>query len=202
MRYLYPSIIFLTMVIFFSSCMSYSTLQSAKTIKPGEVLIGAGSAFPVTGNTTGIMPEVSSRIGIVNNFDIGAKYSLPSLFFLDGKIQLINEQVTLSADLGWSYFNYSSNNGKSKGKSTGWYPMLILGQEHWYVGIKEVYFSTKGEFEFFGINKFEGSGWITTNIFAGGVIGKQFRLLPEVNFIIPRDGKTLIVPALGLQFVL
>lgn len=200
MKYQYHLLILLTFILLFSGCMVYSTLQSAKTIKPGEVLAGAGFAFPMTENRTHFMPEVNARVGVVNNFDVCAKYSWPSLFFLDGKIQLIDEQVTLSADLGWSFFNYSGDIGKSKGKSTGWYPMLILGQEHWYVGIKEVYFSTEGEFEFFGINKFQGSGWITTNIIAGGVIGKNIRLLPEVNFIIPRNGKTLIAPALGVQF--
>ncbi len=80
--------------------------------------------------------------------------------------------------------------------------MLIAGQDHWYVAVKEVYFSTKGEVDFFGLNKIQGSGWITTNIAVGGIVGTKTRLLPEVNFIIPRNGKLLLVPAVGLQFVL
>jgi len=91
--------------------------------------------------------------------------------------------------------------GNSSGISTGWYPMLIAGQDHWYIAVKEVYFSTKGEFEFFGLNRFEGSGWITTNVAVGGVIGTNIRLLPELNFIIPKEGSVLFVPAVGLQFI-
>jgi hypothetical protein len=200
----YPiiTIIIIYSFFYFIGCVSYTTLQSAKTLDPGEVLIGGGSAIPVSGNEITLLPELNARIGIVNKFDVGIKYSVPSLYFFDGKIQIIDAPVTLSADVGWSYFSYTGSSGKSRGKTTCWYPMLIAGQEKWYVGIKEVYFHTRGEFEFFGLNKFEGSGWITTNIVAGGIIGDKVRLLPEMNFIIPKSGKLLFVPALGLQLIL
>ncbi len=188
-------------MINFIGCVSYSTLQSAKTLEPGQVLIGGGSAIPITDKGLGLVPELNARVGVVQNIDVGAKYILPYLYFFDGKVQLIDAPITLSADLGWSYFLYTGSSGKSRGKTTCWYPMLIAGQENWYVGIKEVYFSTEGEFEFFGLNKFEGSGWLTTNIVAGGIIGEKIRLLPEVNIIIPRSGNVLFVPALGLQFI-
>ena len=185
----------------FTGCVSYSTLQSAKTLEPGQILAGGGSAFAIANGGSAVVPEFNARVGIVRNFDLGAKYILPSLYFLDGKYQFIDAPVILSADLGWSYFSYTGSLGKSRGTTTCWYPMLIAGQEHWYFGVKEVYFSTQGEFEFFGLNKFQGSGWITTNIVAGGVIGNKIRFLPEVNILIPRSGKALLVPAVGLQFV-
>jgi len=195
------SIVIITVFVSFTGCVSYSTLQSAKTLDPGSVLIGGGSAFPMDANSIGIFPEVNARVGIVPDFDFGLKYSLPSLYFLDGKLQLIDGPITLSADVGWSYFSYSGGNGTSKGKSTGWYPMLIAGQDHWYAAVKGVYFQTKGEFEFFGLQTFDGSGWISTNVVFGGVIGSDVRLLPEINVIIPKKGKTLFVPSVGLQFV-
>ena len=185
-----------------SGCVSYSTLQSAKTLEPGDVILGGGVAIPVTNEGASLVPEIDARVGIINMFDVGARYIYPSLYFFDGKVQIIDGSIALSADLGWSWFSYSGSSGGSRGTTTCWYPMLIAGQEHWYVGIKEVYFSTEGEFEFFGLNKFEGSGWITTNIVAGGIIGDKVRLLPEVNIIIPQTGEILFVPAIGLQVVL
>ena len=190
------------LLLYSAGCVSYTTLQSAKTLEPGKVLLGGGSAFPLTDDGTAVTPEVNARVGIVKQFDVGAKFAIPSLYFLDGKFQILDEPFALSVDLGWSYFSYSGTPGKSKGTSTGWYPMLIAGQDHWYVAVKEVYFSTEGEVEFFGLDKFEGSGWITTNVVVGGVIGTNIRLLPELNLIVPRTGKSLLVPAVGLQFVL
>jgi hypothetical protein len=201
---LYPIFVFIIIYSLFNfmACVSYSTLQTAKTLEPGEVIVGAGSAIPVTEEGSTLVPELISRFGITHNFDVGAKYICPSLYFFDGKVQIINVPIILSVDLGWSYFSYTGDSGKSKGKTTCWYPMIIAGQENWYIGIKKVHFSTKGEFEFFGLNKFEGSGWITTNIVAGGIIGDKVQLLPEVNFIIPKSGEILFVPAIGLQLVL
>jgi hypothetical protein len=190
------------LLLYCAGCVSYTTLQNAETLEPGKVLLGGGSAFPHAEDGTAFTPEVNARVGIVKQFDVGAKFATPSLYFLDAKLQILNGPIALSVDLGWSYFSYSETPGKSKGTSTGWYPMLIAGQDHWYVAVKEVYFSTEGEFEFFGLNKFEGSGWITTNLVVGGVIGTNIRLLPELNLIVPRTGKSLLVPAVGLQFVL
>jgi hypothetical protein len=200
-RYILCSSICLYLLFYCTGCVSYSTLQSAKTLDPGNVLIGGGAAFPASDNEVGSMFEFNGRVGIAKKFDVGAKYSFPSLFFLDAKYQILDEPITLSADLGWSYFSYSGSSGESEGTSTAWYPMLIAGQDHWYVAVKEVYFMTEGEFEFFGSNTFNGSGWLSTNIVAGGIIGTDFRVLPELNLIIPGSGKTLIVPAVGLQFV-
>jgi hypothetical protein len=182
-------------------CISYTTLQTAETLEPGKVLIGGGTALMFGGNDVGFQPEVNARIGIINNFDIGAKYVIPSLFFADGKWRLISDPVSLSFDLGWSTFSYDGNSGKSKGVSTGWYPMLLIGKEHWYAGVRPVYFITKGEVEFFGLQKFEGSGWLYTNVVVGGVLGSKVRLMPELNVMIPKSGEINFVPALGLQFV-
>ena len=201
-RYMFCSLFCLYLLFYCTGCISYSTLQSAKTLDPGKVLIGGGSSFPIVDNKVTSSPEFNARVGIVQKFDVGAKCALPALYFLDGKYQIIDEPIALSADLGWSYFSYSGIVGNSKGTSTGWYPMLIAGQDHWYVAVKEIYFMTKGEFEFFGLNKVEGSGWLSTNFVVGGVIGTNVRLLPELNLLVPRKGKSLLVPAIGLQFVL
>jgi hypothetical protein len=185
----------------FSGCMSYSTLQSAKTLDPGTLQLGAGGAFPATENGMGVILEGSARVGVAKNFDIGAKYSLPLLWFFDAKLQLVKEPVAISADLGWSYFHYDGDFSRSsKGTTTCWYPTILAGQDHWYCGAKRVYASLDAQFEFYGLYTYQASGWIYTHLFVGGIIGDKVRLLPEVNFIVPDGGKTLIVPAIGLQF--
>jgi hypothetical protein len=187
----------------FNGCWVYSTLQDAKVMEPGKGIIGVGAAFPADENGVGVAPEIAARIGIFKRFDAGIKYSFPSLFFIDGKYQILDKSIYLAADLGWSYFSYHGTlEAKDKGTTTAWYPMLIAGQDHWYVAIKEVYFQTKGEFEFFGTNRYEGSGFLSTNVTLGAIIGSDFRLIPEINFIIPTKGSVLFVPALGLQIKL
>jgi hypothetical protein len=186
----------------FTGCMSYTTLQSPKTLEPAQLIVGAGLSKPLEEGSKGFMYEFNSRVGILNRFDIGAKFVAGSLYFLDGKYQILKEPISLSADLGWSYFSYFGSIGNSTGKTTCWYPMIIAGQDHWYVAVKKVHMSTEGEFELFTTWKISGSGWISTNIVAGVILGETIRFIPEVNFIIPDNGnKSLIVPAIGLQFV-
>jgi hypothetical protein len=80
--------------------------------------------------------------------------------------------------------------------------MIIAGQDHLYVAVKKVYMSTEGEFELFTTWKYSGSGWISTNIVAGAILGEKIRLIPEVNLIIPDNGKkSIVIPAIGLQFI-
>lgn len=199
-QYLYFVILMITMLLLIlNGCMVYSTLQSAKALDPGEVILGGAAAFPIDNQKVGFFPEIAGRVGIVKKFDAGIKYSAPQLIFVDGKYQILDGSVYLSADLGWSYFSYTGDIAKDKGTTTAWYPMLIVGQDHWYAAVKEVYFMTEGEFEFFGSQSFKGAGWLTTNITLGGILGTKFRVIPEVNLIIPRNGSTLVVPALGLQ---
>jgi hypothetical protein len=195
-------IIFLALAFLLSGCMSYTTLQSPKTLGPGKVILGGGAALPISDNEVKVYPEINARIGLFNHFDIGAKYSAPSLFFFDGKYQIIENPFYLSADLGWSYFSYDGSIAGSKGTFTAWYPMIIAGQDHWYAAVKEVYGETQGEVDIFGLFKFSSSGWLSTNVTVGGIIGTNVRLLPELNFIIPNKGKVLFVPAFGLQFAL
>jgi hypothetical protein len=180
--------------------MSYTTLQSPKTLEPGEVLAGAGISSP---NASSLGLEVNTRVGIVKNFDVGAKFNIGSLIFLDGKFEIIQNPIYLSADIGWSYFSYSGDYGHDKGKTTCWYPTIIAGQDHWYVAVKRVYMLTESEFDFIGIWKYSGSGWISTNFTAGAILGDKIRFIPEINMImLDKTDQTIFVPAIGLQFII
>jgi hypothetical protein len=195
------AIVLLLVMLNLTGCMSYTTLQSPKTLEPGEVLIGAGAAIPTEASRP--IFEVNSRVGIIRNFDVGAKLAAGNVIFLDGKYQILQDPIYISADLGWSYFSISDDiAGNFHGKSTCWYPMIIAGQDYWYVAVKKVYMSTDGEVELIGSWNFSGSGWLSTNIVAGVILGDKIRLIPEVNLIIPDHGnKSIFIPAVGLQFV-
>jgi hypothetical protein len=193
----------LVALILLSGCMSLTTLQSAKTLDPGKVTVGLGAGLATDGKSGGPVAEAGMRAGVAKNFDFGAKWSYPLLLFFDGKYQVADGSLKVAADLGWSYFSYNGLIGNIHGTSYGWYPMLMIGQDHWYAAVKGVYFSTSGQFDFFGTQSFSDSRWISTNVVFGAVIGSKWQFMPEVNCIIPMySGKTIIVPAVGLQIEL
>lgn len=186
-----------------SGCISYTTLQSPKTLDPGVVSVGGGAGVATDGTSSGLVAEAGMRAGIIKSFDVGAKWSFPTLLFLDGKYQIVNGSVQVAADLGWSYFSYNGAIGNSHGTSYGWYPMIMIGQDYWYAAVKGVYFQTSGTFDFFGTQSFSSSRWISTNVVFGTIIGSKVQFIPEVNCIIPTyAGKTILVPAIGVQFKL
>jgi hypothetical protein len=194
-------LIYLCLGILLSGCMSYTTLQSPKTLESGQVILGGGIATSFEGGRPSV--EFNSRIGILHKFDVGAKIVIPSLYFVDAKYQILDEPVAMSADLGWSSFSNSSQSSDDKGTTTAWYPMLIIGQDHWYVGVKQVFLRSTGQFEFFGTQKFSYSGLWSTNVVIGGIFGTNIRMMPEINFIMLNGGnKPIIVPAVGVQVIL
>jgi hypothetical protein len=200
-RSIFLILTFLCLAILLSGCMSYTTLQSPKTLESGKVLLGGGIATSFEGGQPSL--EFNSRVGIVHNFDVGAKIVVPSLYFVDAKYQLFHDPIDISVDLGWSSFSNSSQSSDDKGSTTAWYPMLIFGQDHWYVGIKQVIMKSTGQFEFFGTQKYGFSGLWSTNVVIGGILGTNIRMMPEINFIMLNGGsKPIIVPAIGVQVVL
>ncbi len=173
--------------------MSYTTLQNAEALEPGKFQLGVGSVI----SGTGVLPEIGGRIGLIKNYDIGVKYSYPKLIVLDGKFQFLKSKVDAAFDFGWSHF--------SDGDVTvdGFYPMFLLSQKHWYVGIKGHYFKTKGSFEIFDSEvELSGSGYNATSLVTGVVIGNEkvkFHL--ELNSYITKNNNSLFIPAAGIYFV-
>lgn len=193
---IFPMVI-LTAVVLCSigGCISYTTLQTPDTLPPGKSAFGLGVS---TGAGPAVTLEAGGRLGIAKNFDAGLKYSAPSLFFLDGKLQLLDAPLTVSADLGFSVFSYENHNQDSR--STAFYPMVLVGQRHWYAGLKETYLSTTGTLDLFGKLDYSGSTWMGPSVVLGGWLGDDsFRVLGEVNVMF-FNGKTGVVPAIGLQF--
>ena len=180
-----------------SGCVSYTTLQSARPIDPGEVDLDAGTAvFP--GKRTSVIPEVGVRAGVARNFDMGAKFNFTGVLSADGKVQFIEKPLRVSADFGWSYFGLR---GDINSTTVAFYPSILVGEDHWYAGVRQTYETSSGTFNIFGPGSFS-SDQVSTNIVLGGSIGDKVRVLPEINIYFREDEKPFIVPALGFQFVL
>ena len=90
-------------IAFVAGCVNISTLQTAKALDPGKqrVLVGGGfysspsvnaDVSSQTGtDTTLALPymELGYRRGIVDNFEVGAKVTIPGTVGIDGKYQLV-----------------------------------------------------------------------------------------------------------------
>jgi hypothetical protein len=100
--------------------------------------------------------------------------------------------------MGWSYFGMR---GDINSDCFAFYPCLLVGQDHWYAGVRRTYETSSGTFNIFGPGSFS-SDQVSTNIVLGGSIGDKVRVLPEINIYFREDEKPFIVPALGFQFVL
>ncbi len=203
-----------TAIALVSGCSSYTTLQGAKVLAPGQFELSGGSALPLGANGPGLIPEVAVRAGVIPRVDLGAKFIPssfalphddlnPDIYMVDGKVELIKEPVTVSADLAWSYESWAA--GPFKGSGATWYPMIICGQESWYVGLKALYstYDTKvtDEDDFLDGSKFHSSGWETINFVVGARIGNKLKFVPEINFVqFIGSNVPIIMPAFALQY--
>jgi hypothetical protein len=193
MKYAPVAIPFLAVVVIFSGCISYTTLQTPETLPPGKVAVGVGAAVG-----TGAMFEVGGRVGLAKNLDAGVKVALPRLVFTDAKVQLTDGPVLVATDLGFSYMNTSEDGNGVTVNSYGLYPMLLVGGRHWYVGGKGIYFWTNGTMDILG-----GSGWLGSAAVAGIWLGTDdIKLLLEGNAFFFRSGTPVFLGGVGVQLTL
>lgn len=113
--------------VYFTGCMSMSSLQTARALKPGvgELSIGGGyfSSPSVDKELDEEIKlpylEISYRRGFFDKFDAGLKYTLPGSLTLDGKYQLIDANdfaVALGGGIG--YLSIKSESGSLKSESS------------------------------------------------------------------------------------
>jgi hypothetical protein len=191
------SIIFILpclIMILFSSCVSYSTLQTPETLEPGHVYFGAGATMmcdierPLD---AAFIPEIAVRVGLVEGVDIGLKYTHPYMFLFDSKYQLYKGPVNVAMDFGISLQPIVTI------LTYGIYPMIMIGQEHWYLGVK----GTFGNFDVLGGEMlFEDPFYLGTTIVTGATIGSgHIKLLLELNtMFINGAEKPVFFPAGGV----
>lgn len=186
-------------------CASYTTLQSPRTLRPGKVQLGAGTAIVATGSEPALIPEFGGRVGVARHFDVGAKYMMPGLLFGDAKLQLLDARheapFDLALDLGVSHTSFDSEDDDGSLSCTGLYPALLIGKDFWYAGAKATYLfiDGKGDFGDVGVT-FDASGLAYTTFVAGLVLGQTLQFLPEVNLHVNSEGEPLLMPAISLVY--
>jgi len=200
------STILILLLLTQTNCVSYSTLQSADTLPPGKMSISGGTSIGINNefiedtDNIRLLPEIGTRFGIIKNFDMGIKLIPLMTIFLDGKIQLISSPISASFDLGFSLSAIKGSYFEYYNKTFALYPMLIIGKEHWYFGIKHIYMIRDHKFNFLGDDNFSKYSWLFPSVVVGGVIGNRFRLLPEINLYFT-DGirKIYPIPCVGID---
>lgn len=119
----------LTLGALTAGCVNMSTLQTAKALDPGKqrILVGGGyyaspsvdaDASEASGSDVSLaLPymEVGYRRGLMKNFELGAKATIPGTVGLDGKYQLVNAgKFAVAAGLGTSYLKIESGSDPDK----------------------------------------------------------------------------------------
>lgn len=119
----------LTLGALTAGCVNMSTLQTAKALDPGKqrILVGGGyyaspsvnaDASASTGSDVSLaLPymEIGYRRGLMKNFELGAKATIPGTVGIDGKYQLVNAgKFAVAAGLGTSYLKIESGSDADK----------------------------------------------------------------------------------------
>ena len=175
-------------MVLLSSCVSISTLQTPETLEPGDIQVGAGTLV-IYDEANGLFPlfEIGGRFGLAKNVDIGFKYAYLNVWVFDAKYQFIEGKINASIDMGASVCKSGNDYYYAL------YPMVLVGQKHWYAGIKGT--ATIRQHEF---------GGIAPTIITGARIGKdKFNMLIELNTIINlEDGNfgVVVLPSIGFNY--
>ncbi|MCF7808187.1 MAG: hypothetical protein K9M49_00200 [Candidatus Marinimicrobia bacterium] len=202
---LWQFLLLVTTTSMLTSCISFSTLQSADTLDAGQMSLSAGaSVLGADEDNAGLLPEVGLRLGVNDRVDVGAKLFMPLALFVDAKVELIQKPVIVSLDVGYSTFTLTSGAGETKHRTVGLYPMLIAGQKHWYVGVKPMFVRSEGEIDLLGSTSSQDvTALLATDVVFGAVIGNRFRFIPEVNILFPAsDDPPIMIPGLGFELKL
>lgn len=189
------NVFLLSLVSFqFSSCIPYSTLQTPETLPEGKFEISGGTGW--LGGTAFAL-EAGGRYGLSEKADMGLKFALPGILLLDGKYKFYDSGIKASADMGVSYYLDATS-----GSAFGFYPMILIGQDVWYAGVKGNFFSTAGDFSTFGMKSdVKENRYLATSLITGYRFGNEkTRLLLELNTFIPVDSRVFVVPSVGLQY--
>jgi len=125
-RSLIHSILFFTVSISLFSCISMSTMQTARTTPKGEGGVGIALGFISTDFAMGSLDtaeitapilEIGGRFGIADNWDAGARISIIGTSVIDTKYQLIGDHESLfaaSVGLGLGYLKITQDETVSK----------------------------------------------------------------------------------------
>jgi hypothetical protein len=192
-----PGAVGLLILISLSGCVSLSSLQSPQVLEPKQQSHGFALAgfYDHEQNKLELYEiDVYGRFGIAKHWDLGYKiYGIPFWFAgiqQDIKYQILDKSVKIAGDIGISYTRV-----EREINVFGFYPMLLVGTERFYAGVKAVYFTSSGGIEFFGSFR---SQTLSSLVF-GVIIGKKQQIVPEINIYFFPQGETAILPGIGFQ---
>ncbi|MFN3555746.1 MAG: DUF5777 family beta-barrel protein [Bacteroidales bacterium] len=186
---------------FMSSCVSMSSLQTARVTEPGEFGVGLSAGYINTeidlGDDESISLkapyfELAGRFGITERLDLGARLGLIGTAGLDLKYQFIGDNVSpfaSSAGFGVSYVSISSSDssGDSSNKSESnlidltfpvtfsYHPTDFLGL---YVAPK--YVMRLNNYTVNGESNSQSSGWLGAT--TGIRMGRKNALFVEYSY--------------------
>ena len=179
-------IVILIIPLFLSSCISFSSFLMPETLKPGEVQVGTGVTLAFNEGEIGPVLEAGGRVGLVNNLDIGFKYTNFLTFETDVKYQFINGKLNAAFDI-----KTSISRTFSEIYIYGIYPTILIGQKHWYARIKSTFILIEQNFDYL---------WSTI------ITGLKFRLkkfdiLIELNSSVGcEDINNVFLPSIGFNY--
>lgn len=183
-----PCLLMIIMSIMLSSCLTFSNLTTPEVLEPGEVQVGAGASLMINAPDE-IFPiyEIGGRLGVAEKFDVGLKYTVFQVLTTDVKYQFLDGKLDAAVDLETSFFCSEGN------YIIGIYPAILIGQKHWYTGIK----ATFGTLAY-------GFDYAYTTAIAGVRIGiKKFNILLEGNAIISTEDNDFEIgfyPSIGFNY--
>ncbi len=186
----------LVSILFTSSCVSYSTLQTPKVLEKDEKIVGIGLGTPFGVEELVVIPELYARWAAFEDIDMGTKITgVPFVFGaigLDVKYQVLNIDSSFYVSLD---FGFSHSSGDF-GTTLGYYPAIFLGNENIFGGAKLIIADV--DIDFFG--EARGTGYIK-ELFIGTSLGENFRVLPVINMLIADDlSQSLFLFNLGIEY--
>ncbi len=201
-------------VIFTAGCASLSTYQVAQTLAPGESTVGFSASQMAINVDLGVdsagfseaekytVPEVSYRVGIEDNVDVGLKV-YPIAGVVDIKYQFLNKpKFDVAVDFGVGYTSFNNSFGGPARKITlvDLYPTLLLSYNiapniSVTAAPKVIVRTVSGGAASTGTVMIRGG----TLTFAFGAQAKGFRVMPEVGFY-TLEGLTFTNLGVGLSW--
>ncbi|MBN1151306.1 hypothetical protein JXA84_08825 [candidate division WOR-3 bacterium] len=163
-----------------SGCVTYSTLQSPKTLEKGDysvVIAGSKFVFQDSGETrlgSGSI-DVFARAGLKHNLDFGCKATVYEggefNLFSDVKYRFLERPVMVSGDAG-ALISFRTN---------GLYLMALAGNDNIYTGIKAMFVHEQPNSTHILA---EDTAYIPKNalgLVLGGGVGSFIKIVPELN---------------------
>ncbi len=192
--------LFSFVLLFLSGCMTFSTLQSPKTLERGDYSVGiAGSKFAFSdsgGQKLGSGSfDVFARAGMMHNMDAGFKATIYEggsfNLFADAKYRFLERPFMISGDVG-TLISFRTN---------GLYLMALAGNDNIYTGLKAVFIHEQPNSTQPILNE-ENDAYIPKNSFGvvfGGGIGSSVKIIPELNVYFSKGYEPMYLFSCGIK---